>query len=88
MAMEEILPSLSDDSDSYEIPALCFIKHAMPGFDAIDFDRLVAAWYQEGHVSARSIARGTADSVVMQRRAREDLRRSSTPIGTRRSSWV
>ena len=57
-------------------------------FDAIDFDRLVAAWYQEGHVSARSIARGTADSVVMQRRAREDLRRSSTPIGTLRSSWV
>ena len=37
--------------------------------------------WQEGHVSARSIARGTADSVVMQRRAREDLRRISTPIG-------
>ena len=76
--------NLGDDT----FPALCFIKHAMPGFAAIDYDRLVAAWYEEGHVSARSIARGAEDSVVMQRLALQDRKRSHTPIGTTRTSWA
>ena len=64
------------------------VQTTLPGFAAIDYDRLVAAWYEEGHVSARSIARGAEDSVVMQRLALQDRKRSHTPIGTTRTSWV
>ena len=33
-------------------------------------------------------ARGAEDSVVMQRLALQDRKRSHTPIGTTRTSWV
>ena len=63
--------------------ALCFIKHVMPGLKYVDYEHLVRAWYEEGHMDAVSIARGDKPGIVLARIDAEQKKRSYTPIGTK-----
>ena len=61
---------------------LCFAKNAMPSLEAIDYPRLIAAWYADGHDTAVSRRRGDQEGQVLARLAVEAARRNHTPVGT------
>ena len=63
---------------------LCFVKSTMPSLEAIDYPRLIAAWYARGHDTPVSKRRGDQPSVVLARLAVEAARRNNTPVGTER----
>ena len=55
----------------------------MPGLKYVDYEHLVRAWYEEGHMDAVSIARGDKPGIVLARIDAEQKKRSYTPIGTK-----
>ena len=66
---------------------LCFLKSEMPALENVDLKRLVGRWKELGHMGAVSKRRKEAMGKVMARLARENARRSHTPIGVKRSKW-
>jgi len=78
----EMRTQLGDDA----FFALCFIKQSMPSLEAVDFLRIVEAWYKSGHCSARSKRRSLfRKSDVTERLKHEAAKRDNTPIGTKKS---
>jgi len=65
--------------------ALCYVKNEMPSLEAVDYLRIVKAWYESGHCNARSRRRALyRKSDVSERLKREAAKRDHTPIGTKK----
>jgi len=59
----------------------------MPGMSAIDWERILQRWYQDGHLDAfsKACAARNEEGIVMTRLAKEDEKKSHTPIGTKKN---
>ena len=65
--------------------ALLFVQNEMPSLEAVDYMRILKAWYESGHYNARSRRRASyRKSDVSERLKREAAKRDHTPIGTKK----
>ena len=66
--------------------ASLFVKREMPSLEAVDYLRIVKAWYASGHSNARSRSLQLfRKSDVSERLKLEAAKRDHTPIGTKKT---